>query len=81
MNKNTNAKIKLAAMVYDPAMPPILVTEEEMYAIKYTYEDFLRKHPEVSHPSYTEDEVKMHVLKATINVVLGVTRGERRDYV
>ena len=81
MNKNTNSKIKLSAVVYDPAMPPILVTEEEMYAIEYTYEDFLRKHPEVSHPSYTEDEVKMHVLKATINVVLGVTRGERRDYV
>ena len=80
MNKN-NAKIELAAMVYDPAMPPILVTEEEMYDIKYTFEGFLRKHPDVSHPSYTEDEVKMHVLKETINVVLGVTRGGRRDYV
>ena len=58
MNKNTNSKIKLAAMVYDPAMPPILVTEEEMCAIKYTYEDFFNDHPNVSHPSYTEDEVK-----------------------
>ena len=81
MNKNTNSKIKLAAMVYDPAMPPILVTEEEMCAIKYTYEDFLKDHPNVSHPSYTEDEVKMRVLKATINVVLSTTRGIRRDYV
>ena len=81
MNKNTNAKIKLVAMVYDPAMPPILVTEEEMYAIKCTFEGFLNKHPDISHPSYTEDEVKIHVLKATINVVLGITRGARRDYV
>ena len=81
MNKNNNSKIKLAAMVYGPAMPPILVTEEEMYAIKYTFEDFLNKHPDVSHPSYTEDEVKMQLLKATINVVLSITRGVRRDYV
>ena len=81
MKKNTNPKIELAAMVYDPAMPPILVTEEEMYAIKYTFEGFLRKHPNVSHPSYTEDEVKMELLKATINVVLSITRGVRRDYV
>ena len=81
MNKNTNPQIKLAAMVYDPAMPPILVTEEEMYAIKCTYEGFLNKHPDISHPSYTEDEVKIHVLKATINVVLSTTRGARRDYV
>ena len=81
MNKNTNPKIKLAAMVYDPAMPPILVTEEEMYAIKYTFEGFLNEHSDVSHPSYTEDEVKMQLLKATINVVLSITRGVRRDYV
>ena len=81
MNKNTNPQIKLAAMVYDPAMPPILVTEEEMYAIKCTFEGFLNKHPDISHPSYTEDEVKIHVLKATINVVLSITRGVRRDYV
>ena len=81
MNKNNNSKIKLAAMVYDPDMPPILVTEEEMYAIKYTFEGFLREHPDVSHPSYTEDEVKMELLKATINVVLGITRGVRMDYV
>ena len=81
MNKNINPKIKLAAMVYDPAMPPILVTEEEMYAIKCTFEGILKKHPDISHPSYTEDEVKMQLLKATINVVLGITRGVRRDYV
>ena len=81
MNNNTNPKIELAAFVYDPAMPPILVTEEEMYAIKYTYEDFLKDHPDISHPSYTEDEVKIHVLKATINVVLSISRGVRRDYV
>ena len=81
MDKNTNSKIKLAAMVYDPAMPPILVTEEEMYAIKYTFEGFLNERPDVSHPSYTEDEVKMQLLKATINVVLSITRGVRRDYV
>ena len=81
MNKNTNPKIKLAAMVYDPAMPPILVTEEEMYAIKYTFEDFLKKHPDVSHPDYTDEEVKMQVLRETINVVLSITRGGRRDSV
>ena len=81
MNKNTNPKIKLAAMVYDPAMPPILVTEEEMYAIKCTFEGFLKEHPDISHPSYTEDEVKMQLLKATINVVLSTTRGVRRDCV
>ena len=81
MNANTNPKTKLAVMVYDPDMPPILVTEEEMYAIKYTFEGFLREHPDVSHPSYTEDEVKMELLKATINVVLSITRGVRRDYV
>lgn len=81
MNKNTNSKIKLSAIVYDPAMPPILVTEEEIYAIKYTYEDFLKGHPDITHPDYTDDEVKMEVLKATINVVLGITRGVGRDYV
>ena len=81
MNNNTNSKLKLAVMVYDPAMPPILVTEEEMYAIKCTFEGFLKEHPDVSHPSYTEDEVKIELLKATINVVLGITRGVRRDYV
>ena len=81
MNKNTNPKIKLAAMVYDPAMPPILVTEEEMYAIMCTFEGFLKEHPDVSHPSYTEEEVKMQLLKATINVVLSITRGPGRDYV
>ena len=81
MKKNTNPKIELAAMVYDPAMPPILVTKEEMYAIKCTFEGILKEHPDVSHPSYTEDEVKMELLKATINVVLGITRGVRRDYV
>ena len=81
MNKNTNPKIELAAMVYDPTMPPILVTEEEMYAIKYTYEGVLNKHPDISHLDYTEDEVKIELLKATINVVLGITRGSRRDYV
>ena len=81
MDKNTNSKIKLAAMVYDPAMPPILVTEEEMYAIKYVFEGFLNDHPDVSHPGYTEDEVKMQLLKATINVVLSLARGVRRDYV
>ena len=81
MNKNIDPKIKLAAMVYDPAMPPILVTEEEMYAIKYTYEDFLKGHPDITHPDYTDDEVKMELLKATINVVLSITRGVRRDYV
>ena len=81
MKKNTNSKIKLAAMVYDPAMPPILVTEEEMYAIKCAFEGILKEHPDVSHPSYTEEEVKMELLKATINVVLGITRGVRRDYV
>lgn len=81
MNKNINSKIKLAAMVYDPNMPPILVTEEEMYVIKNTFEGFLNEHPDVSHPSYTEDEVKVQLLKATINVVLGITRGVRRDYV
>ena len=81
MNKNTNSKIKLSAIVYDPAMPPILVTEEEIYAIKYTYEDFLKDHPDITHPDYTDDEVKMEVLKATINVVLGITRGVGRDCV
>ena len=81
MNKNTNSKIKLAAMVYDPAMPPILVTEEEMYAIKYTFDDFLKDHPDIAYPDYTEDEVKMELLKATINVILSITRGVRRDYV
>ena len=81
MNKNTNPKIKLAAMVYDPDVPPILVTEEEMYAIKCTFEGFLKEHPDVSHPSYTEEEVKMQILKATINVVLSITRGAGRDYV
>jgi hypothetical protein len=81
MNKNINSKIKLAAMVYDPAMPPILVTEEEMYAIKYTFDDFLKDHPDITHPDYTEDEVIMNVLKTVINVVLGMTRGGRRDYV
>jgi hypothetical protein len=81
MNKNINSKIKLAAMVYDPAMPPILVTKEEMYAIKYTFDDFLKDHPDITHPSYTKDEVKMELLKATINVVLSITRGVRRDYV
>ena len=81
MNKNINPKIKLAAMVYDPDMPPVLVAEEEMRAIKDTFEGFLNEHPDVSHPSYTEDEVKMQLLKATINVVLSITRGERREYV
>ena len=81
MNKNTNTKIELAAMVYDTAMPPILVTEEEMCAIKYTYEDFLKDHPDITHPSYTEDEVKMELLKATINVVLSITRGVRREFI
>ena len=81
MNNNTNPKIELAAFVYDPAMPPILVTEEEMYAIKYTFDDFLKDHPDITHPDYTEDEVKMELLKATINVVLNITRGVRRDYV
>ena len=50
MNKNTNPKFKLAAMVYDRAMPPILVTEEEMCAIKYTFDDFLKDHPDITHP-------------------------------
>ena len=81
MNKNTNPKIKLAAMVYDPDMPPILVTEEEMHAIKHTFEGFLNEHPDVSHPRYTEEEVTMELLKTTINVVLSITRGVRRDYV
>ena len=81
MNANTNTEIKLSAMVYDLAMPPILVTEEEMYAIKYTFEGFLKDHPDITHPDYTEDEVKMELLKATINVVLSITRGVRRDYV
>ena len=81
MNNNTNPKIKLAAMVYDPAMPPILVTEEEMYAIMHTFESFLKDHPDIAYPDYTEDEVKMELLKATINVVLSITRGVRRDYV
>ena len=81
MNKNTNPKIEHATMVYDPTMPPILVTEEEVYVIKNTFEGFLNEHPDVSHPSYTEDEVKVQLLKATINVVLSITRGVRRDYV
>ena len=81
MNNNTNTNIELAAFVYDPAMPPILVTEEEMYAIMHTFESFLKDHPDITHPDYTEDEVKMQLLKATINVVLSVTRGVRRDYV
>ena len=81
MNKNTNTKIELAAFVYDPAMPPILVTEEEMYAIMHTFESFLKDPPDITYPDYTEDEVKMQLLKATINVVLSVTRGVRRDYV
>lgn len=81
MNKNTNPKIELAAMVYNPAMPPILVTEEEMHAIVYTFENFLNDHSDVSHPSYTEEKMKTEILKATINVVLSITRGERRDYV
>ena len=81
MNNNTNPKIELAAFVYDPAMPPILVTEEEMYAIMHTFESFLKDHPDITHPDYTEDEVKMQLLKATNNVVLSVTRGVRRDYV
>ena len=81
MNNNTNSKIKLVAMVYDPAMPPILVTEEEMYAIMHTFESFLKDHPDITHPDYTEDEAKMELLKATINVVLSITRGARRDYV
>ena len=45
MNKNTNPKIELATMVYDPTMPPILVTEEEVYVIKNTFEGFLNGHP------------------------------------
>jgi hypothetical protein len=81
MNNNTNPKIELAAFVYDPAMPPILVTEEEMYAIMHTFESFLKDHPDITHPEYTEDEVKMKLLKATINVVLSITRGVRRDYI
>ena len=81
MNANTNPEIKLAAMIYDPAMEPILVTEEEMYAIKCTFEGFLKEHPDITHPDYTDDEVKMELLKATINVVLSITRGVRRDYV
>ena len=81
MNNNTNPKIELTAFVYDPAMPPILVTEEEMHAIKYTFDDFLKDHPDITHPDHTEDEVKMELLKATINVVLSITRGVRRDYV
>lgn len=81
MNKNINPKIELAAFVYDPAMPPILVTEEEMCAIMYTFKGFLNEHPDGSHPGYTEDEVKMQLLKATINVVLSIARGVRRDYV
>ena len=81
MTKNTKPKIELATMVYDPTMPPILVTEEEVYVIKNTFEGFLNEHPDVSHPSYTEDEVKVQLLKATINVVLSITRGVRRDYV
>jgi hypothetical protein len=81
MNANTNPKIKLAVMVYDPDMPPILVTEEEMCAIKYTFDDFLKDHPDITHPDCTEDEVKMELLKATINVVLSITRGVKRDYV
>ena len=81
MNKNTNAKIEFATFVYDPTMPPILVTEEEMYAIMHTFENFLNEHPDITHPSYTKDGVKMELLKATINVVLSITRGERRDYV
>ena len=81
MNKNTNSKIKLNTIIYDPDMPPILVTEEEKCAIKYTFEGFLKKHPDISHPNCTEDEVIMHVLKTVINVVLSITRGVRRDYV
>ena len=81
MNNNTNSKIELAAFVYDPAMPPILVTEEEMYAIMHTFESFLKDHPRIMHPSHAENEVKMQLLKATINVVLSITRGVRRDYV
>ena len=81
MNNNANSKIKLTALLYDPAMPPILITEEEMDAIKYTYEDFLKDHPDITHPDYTEDEVKMKLLKATINVVLSIARGARREYV
>ena len=81
MNANTNPKIELAAMIYDPAMPPILVTEEEMYAIKYTFEKILNDHPDITHSDYTDEEVKMQVLKETINVVLSITRGVRRDYV
>ena len=81
MNKNTNFKIKLTAIVYDPAMPPILVTEEEMYAIKYTCEKILNDHPDITHPDYTDEEVKMQVLRETINVVLSITRGGRRDSV
>ena len=79
--KNINPKIKLSAMVYAPAMPPILVTEEEMYAIKYTFEKILNDHPDITHSDYTDEEVKMQVLKETINVVLSITRGVRRDYV
>ena len=81
MNNNTNPKIELAAFVYDPAMPSILVTEEEMYAIMHTFENFLKAPPDITHPDYTEDEVKMQLLKVAINVVLSVTRGVRRDYV
>lgn len=81
MNKNTNFKIKLTAIVYDTAMPPILVTEEEMYAIKYTFEKILNDHPDITHPDYTDEEVKMQVLRETINVVLSITRGGRRDSV
>ena len=68
MKKNTNPKIKLAVMVYDPAMPPILVTEKEMYAIKYTFEKILNDHPDITHPDYTDEEVKMQVLRETINL-------------
>ena len=81
MNANINTEIKPVAFVYDPTMPPILVTEEEMCAIKYTFDDFLKDHPDITHPDCTEDEVKMELLKATINVVLSITRGVRRDYV
>ena len=81
MNANIKTEIKPVAFVYDPTMPPILVTEEEMYAIMYTFEKILNDHSDITRLDYTEDEVKMELLKATINVVLSITRDVRRDYV
>jgi hypothetical protein len=64
--------VKLGTVHLEPA---------EVTAIALLINPWSAAHPDITHPDYTEDEVKMELLKATINVVLSITRGVRRDYV